>query len=222
VRIVVTDAKLAERIARTLPARHTIEVVAAVELLPRLVAGGCELLIIADDGGAGAALGARVRAQSPALPILVVTAADDVAARVAALSAGADDSLSEPWAASQMLARVSSLGRRAALVPADAERVTADGCELDLGAGRATRGEQVTALSGREVAICRWLLRHAGRAVSRAELLEQVFGVAPGAHTRSVDVAIAVLRRKIERDPARPRLIVSVRGLGYAWGPSLT
>jgi DNA-binding response OmpR family regulator len=221
VRILVTDAELAGRLGRALPVRHTLETVAPAGVLARLAAGGCDLLVVADDG-AGAALSARVRSRSLALPILVVTVGDDIAARVAALEAGADDAIAEPWAASQMVARVASLGRRAALVPADPENVEADGCLLDLGAGRATRAGQTIALSGREVALCRWLLRHAGRAVSRAELLEQVFGVAPGLETRSVDVAVATLRKKLERDPARPRLIVSVRGLGYAWGPSLT
>jgi DNA-binding response OmpR family regulator len=64
----------------------------------------------------------------------------------------------------------------------------------------------------------RWLHRHAGRAVTRAELLEHVFGQRGDLQTRAVDMAIAVLRKKVEQDPARPRIIVSVKGAGYAWG----
>jgi two-component system response regulator RegX3 len=63
----------------------------------------------------------------------------------------------------------------------------------------------------------RWLARHEGRVVSRAELLEQVFGQRGDLQTRAVDMAIAVLRKKVEADPANPTLIVSVKGAGYAW-----
>ena len=63
----------------------------------------------------------------------------------------------------------------------------------------------------------RWLYRHNNRVVSRAELLEHVFGQRGDLQTRAVDMAIAVLRKKLETDPATPTLIVSVKGAGYAW-----
>ena len=63
----------------------------------------------------------------------------------------------------------------------------------------------------------RWLYRHQERVVTRAELLEQVFGQRGDLQTRAVDMAIAVLRKKLERDPATPELIISVKGAGYAW-----
>ena len=63
----------------------------------------------------------------------------------------------------------------------------------------------------------RWLYRHQDRVVTRAELLEQVFGQRGDLQTRAVDMAIAVLRKKLETDPARPTLIVSIKGAGYAW-----
>ena len=63
----------------------------------------------------------------------------------------------------------------------------------------------------------RWLYRHQDRVVTRAELLEQVFGQRGDLQTRAVDMAIAVLRKKLEADPAKPTLIVSVKGAGYAW-----
>jgi two-component system response regulator RegX3 len=79
------------------------------------------------------------------------------------------------------------------------------------------RGQQSTALTLREVGIVRWLYRHKDRVVSRAELLEQVFGQRGDLQTRAVDMAIAVLRKKLEADPADPSLIVSIKGAGYAW-----
>ncbi len=63
----------------------------------------------------------------------------------------------------------------------------------------------------------RWLYRHQDRVVTRAELLEQVFGQRGDLQTRAVDMAIAVLRKKLELDPGKPTLIVSVKGAGYAW-----
>ena len=64
----------------------------------------------------------------------------------------------------------------------------------------------------------RWLARHAGQVVSRAELLHHVWRVSASNTTRVVDVAIAALRAKVERDPSEPRIITSVRGAGYRWG----
>ena len=66
--------------------------------------------------------------------------------------------------------------------------------------------------------IIRWLARRAGQVVSRGELLEHVWGVSPRNETRAVDVAIAALRAKLEREPAAPVVIVSVKGAGYRWG----
>jgi DNA-binding response OmpR family regulator len=79
------------------------------------------------------------------------------------------------------------------------------------------RGQQCTPLTPREVGIVRWLYRHRDRVVSRAELLEHVFGQRRDLQTRAVDMAIAVLRKKLESDPATPTVIVSVKGAGYAW-----
>jgi DNA-binding response OmpR family regulator len=209
---------LTDRLETALGGRHALETVAPARLLERLARGGCDLLIIEDD----AALCEKVRSKYRALPMLAVTGADDVEARVRALESGADDVMAEPWARSQMAARVGALGRRAALVPEAPRTLEADGCTIDLASARAVRAGREIKLTAREVSVIAWLVRHAGRAVSRDQLLEHVWEVSPGLETRSVDVAIAALRKKIERDPASPLLVVSVRGVGYAWGPSLT
>lgn len=209
------------RLEATLGARHALERVAPEGLLARLMARGCDLVLIEGVEGAET-LCERVRAVYRALPVMVVTLEGDVAARVRALEGGADDALSPPWIPTQVAARVDALGRRAALVPADPEMLEADGCRIDLGRGLCERDGRSERLTAREVAIVRWLVRHRDRAVGRSELLEHVFGVAPTSVTRSVDVAIGELRKKIERDPTEPRLVVSWRGLGYAWGPGLT
>ena len=73
-------------------------------------------------------------------------------------------------------------------------------------------------MTPREVEIIRWLHRHRARAVSRAELLEEVWGLPADLRTRTVDMTVAKLRQKIERDPTRPRIIVTTTGIGYGWG----
>ena len=166
---------------------------------------------------------ARLRQLLPAAAIIVMTKIGDVPARVRALEVGADDAFDGSFPPSQIAARVGAVGRRAAMTPRAAEQLAIDGCTIDLSAAIATRdpARPPIALTAREVEIVRWLARHAGHVVSRAELLQHVWRVSAGSETRAVDVAIAALRAKLERDPANPAIIVSVRGVGYRWG-SLT
>ena len=79
-------------------------------------------------------------------------------------------------------------------------------------------GPPTIPLTPREIGILRWLHRHRARAVSRAELLEQVWGLRSDTETRTVDMTIANLRHKIERDAANPKIVLCVKGLGYEWG----
>ena len=160
----------------------------------------------------------RLRMARPALPILILTARGSEDERVQGLDAGADDYLVKPFGTRELMARVEALRRRFSLLPADAERVEADGCLLDLGRCQATRDGGSISLTSREVGILRWLHRHRERAVSRGELLESVWGASDDLETRTVDMTIANLRQKIEREPAEPRIIVTVKGVGYAWG----
>jgi DNA-binding response OmpR family regulator len=192
-------------------AGHAVELTAA----PRIAAGP-ELVVLA--GAAAISLCAVLRARAPALPILVLADRGLVEDRVAGLRAGADDCVDVSIAASQMVARVDALGRRARLVPPLPEILEADGCMFDLARCLAVRDGKAIALSPREAELLRWLHRHRERAVERKEILEHVFGVSPTIASRSVDMAIATLRKKIERAPERPAIIVSVKGLGYAWG----
>jgi two-component system OmpR family response regulator len=179
-----------------------------------------DVVIVAGERAITVNLVGLLRARDEALPILALTASgelDDVDGRVAGLRAGADDALSVPFAGSQMVARVDALGRRAKLVPRLPDLLEADGCMFDLSRCVAVRDGKVVQLSPREVELIRWLHRHRERTVERKEILEHVFRVSPEIETRSVDMAIATLRKKIEREPEKPAIIVSVKGLGYAW-----
>ncbi len=159
----------------------------------------------------------RLRAARPGMPILMLTARGSEDDKVRGLMEGADDYVTKPFSARELLARVRVLGRRAPAGQESLDEVQVDGALIDLARMMVTRGESRVALTPREVGIVRWLHRHQDRVVSRAELLEHVFGQRGDLQTRAVDMAIAVLRKKLEADPGKPTLIVSVKGAGYAW-----
>ncbi|MCX6900995.1 MAG: response regulator transcription factor [Verrucomicrobia bacterium] len=160
----------------------------------------------------------RLRKARPGLPILMLTARGSEDDKVRGLRTGADDYVTKPFGAKELLARVEALGRRAKAAPTSPDVTEADDCHFDFGRCEAQRGKQIIALTPREVGLLRWLHRHRARAVSRAELLEQVWGARADMETRTVDMTVANLRQKIERDAADPRIVVSVKGVGYAWG----
>jgi DNA-binding response OmpR family regulator len=159
----------------------------------------------------------RLRTVRPALPILMLTARGAEEEKVKGLQAGADDYVTKPFGVHELLARVEALVRRARVAPAEPETLEMDDCSIDLGRCIAARGGEEVSLTAREVGILRWLHRHRHRSVTRAELLEQVWGTVGTLQTRTVDMTIAKLRQKIEKDPANPNIIVTVTGVGYAW-----
>ncbi len=152
--------------------------------------------------------------------ILMLTARADEIDVLIGLGVGADDYVTKPFSARELLARVRVLGRRAAPEAGSLDEVQAGDATVDLLRMVVMRGEARSPLTPREVGIVRWLYTHRARVVTRAELLEQVFGQRGDLQTRAVDMAIAVLRKKLESDPAHPTVIVSVKGAGYAWGPT--
>jgi len=158
----------------------------------------------------------RLRAARPGMPMLILTARGSEDDKVRGLVEGADDYVTKPFSARELLARVRAIGRRA---PAgeSLDEVQLDDAVLDLARMAVIRGGKCVTLTPREVGIVRWLYQHRDRVVTRAELLEHVFGQRGDLQTRAVDVAIAVLRKKLEADPAAPAIIVSVKGAGYAW-----
>jgi DNA-binding response OmpR family regulator len=159
----------------------------------------------------------RLRAARPGIPILMLTARGSEDDKVRGLVEGADDYVTKPFSARELLARVRAIGRR--VPPGESiDEVRLDDAVIDLARMAVIREDKFISLTPREVGIVRWLYRHRGRVVSRAELLQHVFGQRGDLQTRAVDVAIAVLRKKLESDPATPTVIVSVKGAGYVWG----
>ena len=157
----------------------------------------------------GLELTEQLRAGGSDLPVLMLTARDAVPDRVAGLRTGADDYLVKPFAFTELLARIDAITRRSR-----GARFMLDGVALDADARLVTvNGEQVE-LTAKEFDVLEYLLRNAGRVVARKELKEAVWGFTFEADTKSVDLYVHYVRRKLKRAGA-PDLIRTSRGVGY-------
>ena len=164
----------------------------------------------------------QMRAQGIATPILILTARGEETDRVLGLDLGADDYVTKPFSVRELLARVRALLRRGQPPSAmTLDELTIDGVVIDFRRyeARKTQGatEMCVDMTRREFQILRALASRAGEVVSREELLNQVWGLEVYPTTRTVDNHIAGLRAKLERDPAQPRHLLTVRGVGYKW-----
>jgi DNA-binding response OmpR family regulator len=153
-----------------------------------------------------------VRARRPSLPVLMLTARGKVEDRVRGLDLGADDYLAKPFSFSELSARVRALLRRSGR-PKQAKLQVAD-LEVDLADRQVVRAGKRIDLSAREFALLTYLMRNAGRCVSRTMIMEHVWNLSFDTSTNIVDVYINYLRSKIERD-FESKLIHTVRGVGY-------
>jgi two-component system response regulator MprA len=160
----------------------------------------------------------RLRADGDDVPILVLTARDSVADRVAGLDAGADDYLAKPFDLEELLARLRALLRRThpgdAANPPDDSLTFAD-LRLDPGTREVYRGERSIRLTRTEFALLELLMCHPRQVLERDRILEQVWGYDFPTTANSLEVYVGYLRRKTEA-VGEPRLIHTVRGVGYA------
>ncbi len=166
----------------------------------------------------GLALVRMLRAGGIQTPVLVLSALGQVDQRVEGLRAGGDDYLAKPYAFSELLARIEALGRRGQAVDMHASGVlrVAD-LELDLERRRVTRAGRLIRLQPRELRLLEYLMRRAGRVVTRTMLLEQVWDLSFDPQTNVVDSQISRLRAKIDRGFDKP-LLHTLRGVGYRLG----
>jgi DNA-binding response OmpR family regulator len=156
-----------------------------------------------------------LRGDSPEPPVLVLTARGEEADKVRALRMGADDYITKPFGLLELLARVEAVLRRARRQAPGREVERFGEVEVELASRVVRRGGAAVELAPKEFELLVALLHARGAVVSRLALMEQVWGYSAAIVTRTVDTHIAELRRKLERDPAAPRHILTVRKAGY-------
>jgi DNA-binding response OmpR family regulator len=161
----------------------------------------------------------RVRAEGLTTPILMLTARGEEGDRVLGLDLGADDYVTKPFSLRELLARVRALLRRAQPPRTLIDELRVNDVAIDFRKYEATAGGRPLELTRREFQLLRVLASRPGEVITRSELLDQVWGLDDYPTTRTVDTHIASLRAKIERDPANPERLLTMRGVGYKWVP---
>jgi two-component system alkaline phosphatase synthesis response regulator PhoP len=177
------------------------------------------LLDVVLPGTDGLEILRRVRESRPTRPVILLTARAAEDDRVGGLAAGADDYVVKPFSVRELLARVEAVLRRSPERPRPVAVIACDGLVVDF-ARREIRhadGDRVE-LSEKEAELAAYLAAHAGRAISREELLRRVWRLDPrGVTTRTIDMHVMRLREKLRDDTTAPRRVLTVRGQGYAW-----
>ncbi len=162
----------------------------------------------------GLSLVKTIRGSGIRVPVLFLTAMSGIDDRVEGLEGGGDDYLVKPFALSELLARINALGRRPPLVPQSPIMKVAD-LEMDTSRHTVRRGARTISLQPREYRLLEYLMRNAGRVVTRSMILEHVWEFDFEPRTKIIETQISRLRTKVDLDN-EPRLIETVRGAGYA------
>jgi len=167
----------------------------------------------------------RIIRRESAVPILMLTARDGEIDKVVGLELGADDYVTKPFSLRELQARVRALLRRAegqptsGAVAAAPASIRLGDVVVDLAGHRLLRNGDVLPVKPKAFELLAFLLRHPGQVFDRNQLLESVWGYDYAGETRTVDVHVHWLRTQLEADPARPRYLQTVRGVGYVYRP---
>ena len=178
------------------------------------------LLDVMLPGGNGMDVCRTLRQRGLQTPILMLTAKGQVVDKVVGLKLGADDYLVKPFEMAELLARVEALIRRSNNSTNGAAAPTAESYRfgdiaVDFRKAEVTKGGQTLELSAREFKLLKYFVEHRSAALTRDELLNEVWGYNAMPSTRTVDVHVAWLRQKLEDNPRHPQYILTVHGLGY-------
>ncbi len=201
-------------------AGYAVDAVASAEEADQLLGVAPPDLVVLDwnlPGRSGLDLLRGWRGRGIRVPVLLLTARDAVNDRVRGLEGGAQDYVVKPFATEELLARIRVQLR---------DRVEAGGVVrlehalVDLGRQRVeVPGAEPVLLTTKEAALLAYLVERPRRTVERDDLLRAVWGYAPGVQSRTIDNTVLRLRAKVERDPARPRHVLTVHGVGYRFEP---
>lgn len=215
--LVEDDSRIARFIKRGLEAeRYLVDVATDGPQGTEMGQSGIHDLIVLDiilPTASGIQVCRQLRSHGIETPILMLTAKDSVEDKVEGLGAGADDYLTKPFAFEELLARIQALLRRRAHLDLSPTLQVGD-LVLDQNTHEVRREETLVKLTAKEFALLEYLMRHAGRALSRTMIEEQVWGYREDPLTNVVDVYIRHLRQKID-DGFQQQLIHTVRGVGY-------
>ena len=182
------------------------------------------LLDVVLPGTDGLTILRRVRETRPTRPVILLTARAAEDDRVDGLASGADDYVVKPFSVRELLARVEAVLRRSPERPRPVATIACGDMVIDLARREVRHADGGRdELSEKEAELVAYLAAHAGRAISREELLRRVWRLDPrGVATRTIDMHVMRLREKLRDDPAQPRRLRTVRGQGYAWGEGAT
>jgi DNA-binding response OmpR family regulator len=218
--IVEDEARLRDLVARTLRGEgYEIDAEGdGAQGFERARSGAYDLLLLdlMLPTMSGLEISMRLRRQGVRTPILMLTARDSVDDRVVGLDAGGDDYLVKPFAFAELSARIRALLRRRA-ADARADTLQVEDLVLDRIHREAVRGGRRTELTAREFALLEYLMRNAGRVLTRDQIIGGVWPNDFEGGSNVVDTYVRYLREKIDRPPAKP-LLRTVRGVGYALG----
>jgi DNA-binding response OmpR family regulator len=189
----------------------------ALERFDRPDAEPVDLLVldVMLPGMSGIELLSKLRERGVRIPVLLLTARDAESDVIRGLDMGADDYLTKPFSLPVLLARVRTLLRRAAAPDPEPEEIRIGPALIRPERFELVRDDQVYALTAKELDLLRLLWERRGRAVSRGEILEEVWELHPETRTRVVDTFVLRLRKLIEPDPSEPVHLLSVRSFGY-------
>jgi two-component system alkaline phosphatase synthesis response regulator PhoP len=158
----------------------------------------------------------RALRRDSTVPIVILTARGDETDRVAGLELGADDYVVKPFSPKELVARVRAVLRRSEVAAQPVERLVTGDLEMDLARRRVTVGGRPVQLTPTEFELLATLAREPGRVFTRGQLLDAVHGFSLESYERAIDGHVKNLRRKLELDPAAPRYVRTVHGVGYA------
>jgi DNA-binding response OmpR family regulator len=206
------DTSISEPLARALRREgYNVEVSPdGPQALERALGGGVDLIVLD-----GLEVARRVRAEGHGVPILILTARADEVDTVVGLDAGADDYVTKPFRLAELLARVRALLRRGST-----ETPIVQGVRIDAESRRAWMGDQELQLTTKEFDLLRVLVRDAGKVVTREQIMREVWDTNWWGSTKTLDMHISWLRKKLGDDAANPRYIATVRGVGFRFEKS--
>ncbi|SDS26392.1 response regulator transcription factor [Paraoerskovia marina] len=211
------DPAIAEPLARALTREGYDVVVQGTGQGAVDAAGGADIVVL--DLGLpdmdGLDVAREIRNQGLTTPVLVLTARADEVDLVVGLDAGADDYVTKPFRLAELLARVRALLRRTHADTVEEEELHAQDVRVDVAAHRAFQGDRELHLTTKEFELLRVLVQNAGSVVVRDALMRDVWGSEPVGSTKTLDMHVSWLRRKLGDDAGSPRYVSTVRGLGF-------